>query len=337
MKPHRTIDEQLQILEDRGLAFDDKDLCKQVLTNVGYYRLSAYTYPLRKKKRREDRTTSCNYRYDDFSPGHTLDEAIQLYFFDETLRALLFKAIQRVEISLRTNIAYYSGKVDKFIHLDRSLLDPKACSKPARKNRDAYQEWSKNYNKQLKRSKNEDFIRHHQELYGYGANLPIWIAVEILDFGLSTRLFEFLPTALQSQISLKFGFTEGTLLESWLRNLNYMRNLSAHHSRLWNRTVITRAKRPNKNVVDETLDHIANSQISLKRIYPSLSVIAYMLSYICPQFEWRVELRKLIESFPAIKGINGEMLMGFPDGWRDLPLWDPEKVILNGQAYPNSL
>lgn len=62
-----------------------------------------------------------------------------------------------------------------------------------------------------------------------------------------------------------------------------------------------------------------------------------MLSYICPQFEWRVELRKLIESFPAIKGINGEMLMGFPDGWRDLPLWDPEKVILNGQAYPNSL
>ncbi|CRH93562.1 Abortive infection bacteriophage resistance protein [Chlamydia trachomatis] len=312
MKPHLSIDEQLQLLEDRGLAFDDKDLCKQVLTNVGYYRLSAYTYPLRKKKRREDRTTSCNYRYDDFSQGHTLDEAIQLYFFDETLRALLFKAIQRVEISLRTNIAYYSGKVDKFIHLDRSLLDPKACSKPARKNRDLYQEWSKNYNKQLKRSKNEDFIRHHQELYGYGANLPIWIAVEILDFGLSTRLFEFLPTALQSQISLKFGFTEGTLLESWLRNLNYMRNLSAHHSRLWNRTVITRAKRPNKNVVDETLDHIANSQISLKRIYPSLSVIAYMLSYICPQFEWRVKLRKLIESFSCYQGHQRRDVDGLP-------------------------
>ncbi|CAB0689117.1 Abi family protein [Corynebacterium diphtheriae] len=256
-KPHLTFGDQAAQLQLRGLIINNPDDCIGALEKIGYYRLSAYWYPFRKKKPKASRTTPFNYRLDEFEPKHTFEEAVALYRFDESLRRLLLEALGVIEIQLRTKIAYFAGKQDRFIHLKRELLDPIACCRvPKNSTQDSYQIWPHKYHKQIKRADWEDFIRHYQARYG--KDIPIWIATEILDFGGVSKLFDFLSKQLKNQIALSFGAKEGTVVAGWIRNFNYIRNVSAHHSRLWNRLVITRIQAPNRNVVDPGIFHLAD-------------------------------------------------------------------------------
>ncbi|MCG7234983.1 Abi family protein, partial [Corynebacterium sp. ACRQM] len=283
-KPHLTFEQQLALLEDRKLVIEDPANAIRALGKIGYYRLSAYWYPFRKNKPKYLRTTKFNYRYDEFEPNHSFEQALALYDFDSRLRLLLLEALGQIEIQLRTKIAYFAGEIDGFIHLRRSLLDKKECERvPRRSKQDSYSYWQENYKKQLKRARSEDFIRHHMERYG--EELPIWVATEILDFGSVSKLFEFLPKNVKNSIAPAFGTLQGNVLASWIRNFNYTRNIAAHHSRLWNRLIVTRIQAPNRSVVDPEIFHLADSRdpIAFKKIYPTLALIAYTLSYLEPR------------------------------------------------------
>lgn len=320
-KPHLTFGDQAAQLQLRGLIINNPDDCIGALEKIGYYRLSAYWYPFRKKKPKASRTTPFNYRLDEFEPKHTFEETVALYRFDESLRRLLLEALGVIEIQLRTKIAYFAGKQDRFIHLKRELLDPIACCRvPKNSTQDSYQIWLHKYHKQIKRAGREDFIRHYQARYGN--DIPIWIATEILDFGGVSKLFDFLPKQLKNQIALSFGAKEGTVVAGWIRNFNYIRNVSAHHSRLWNRLVITRIQAPNRNVVDPGIFHLADvkNPNQFKKIYPTLALVAYTLSFLDPENDWRNRMGALIEAFPAIKGLGPET-MGFPSNWAELAIW----------------
>lgn len=334
-KPHLSYEHQLRQLEERGLAVAENQRGIEVLKSVGYYRLSAYWYPLRAMKPGSARTTQWNYRFDHFRPGHSLEEVIDLYEFDARLRALTFEALQIVEIAFRAAIAYYAGKEDKYIHLQRGMLDEKKCSfVPKYRDKDSYSLWHIQYKKQLARARGEDFIRHHIERYG--SKLPIWIATEFLDFGSMTMLFSYLPRNIKNEISPSFGVLQGDSLASWMRNLNYVRNIVAHHSRLWNKFMVTRLVQPDRAIVDPGLYHLADSvdKDIFSKIYPSLAVIAYMLSFIEPANDWRYRMVSLIGSFPEVEGLNPVALMGFPNNWESLGIWKTDVALVNGAAIP---
>lgn len=323
-KPHLSIEQQLALLKARGLEITDEERCQQVLTQVGYYRIAAYLYPFRKLKPRRQRTTQWNYRYDDFEPGHSFTEAVNLYKFDEELRTLVFEGLTQIEVALRTSIAYHAGKRDKFIHLHRAELDENACSKiPKYNNVDSYTLWKKKYKEQLEQANGEDYIRHHLERYG--SQVPIWIATEFLAFGSIVHLFNYLPKDLKTQIANTFGAREGNILLSWVRNFNYVRNTIAHHSRLWNRLIVVRVKPPHRNVVGMGIVHLAekSNPQQFNKIYPTLALIAYSLSHVDPESNWNVRLANLLSRFPEIDGVSPENDMGFPADWNLLPLWTP--------------
>lgn len=333
-KPHLTFEQQLAQLQKRKLIVENPANAICALEKIGYYRLAAYWYPFRKDKPEDQRTTEFNYRYDEFKPNHSFEQAVALYDFDRRLRLLLLEALGVIEIQLRAKIAYFAGKIDGFIHLNRSLLDEEECGRvPHRNDRDSYSFWQDNYKKQLRRARSEDFIRHHMDCYG--RELPIWIATEILEFGSISKLFEFLPKNVKNNIAPAFGVLQGNIMASWIRNFNYTRNIAAHHSRLWNRLMVMRIQKPNRNVVDPGIFHLADSRNpnQFKKIYPTLALIAYTLSYLELQGNWRNRLVKLLEQFPEIDGL-GLQTMGFPDNWKELGLWRTDLTLVNGAAIP---
>ena len=98
-KPALTIDQQIDLLEKRGLSIPDHAQARRHLSNISYYRLSAYMLPYRVLD------SSGNY-LDQFVPGATWDDVYNLYKFDRKLRLLVFDAIERIEIALRTQVIY---------------------------------------------------------------------------------------------------------------------------------------------------------------------------------------------------------------------------------------
>ena len=106
-KPALTYDKQIELLESRGLQITDKARAKRHLSNVSYYRLSAYMLPF--KEMDENGVVK-----DKFLPNTTWDNVYDLYKFDRKLRLLVFDAIERIEIALRTQIIYQFLAHDNF-------------------------------------------------------------------------------------------------------------------------------------------------------------------------------------------------------------------------------
>lgn len=317
-KPHLTLDQQLQLLADRGLEIEDWELRKADLANIGYYRLAAYLYPFRRLKPSELRTTEWNFRFDEFEAGARFGDAIALYDFDCRLRRLLFDGLEKLEVSLRSQIANVAGEVDTQIHLRRDLLDPRECGKrPRGSNRDSYQLWFSKYREQLERASSEDFVKHHKARYGEA--LPVWVVMEIIDFGSVTYLFNFLPVATKNAIARRYGVTQGTIFASWLRSFNYIRNLVAHHARVWNRMMVTRPRIPGESALGPEVHHLTRSQSN--KVYPLIALLAYSLFSLDPINGWKHRASDVFNGFPELAEINLESAMGFPSDWQSLALW----------------
>lgn len=97
-KPPLTYSEQIELLKSRGVDFTDEQRAARHLANISYYRLSAYMLPYKKKEGERI--------IDNFKEGTTWDMIHQLYVFDRKLRLLVFDAIERLEIAIRTQIRY---------------------------------------------------------------------------------------------------------------------------------------------------------------------------------------------------------------------------------------
>ena len=102
-----SIDEQVRRLKQRGLIFDDESLAKAYLSNISYYRLRAYTYPFQDN---EGLTPSHHFIREDI---HFCD-IIALYRFDRQLRLLIFNALEKIEVAIRTKLTqlYAEAKQD---------------------------------------------------------------------------------------------------------------------------------------------------------------------------------------------------------------------------------
>ncbi len=324
-KPHLTFDQQIDLLSQRGLAIPNRDRALAALQVLGYYRLAAYLYPLRMPLDAGERAaTPTSYRKDTFVPGATFDEAVALSAFDRKLRLTVLQATELIEISLRTKVAYVLGASDPFGHLRRESLNEEACARRREgSDVDAFCEWLDLYGRLQSRAEKEDFVRHH--LHKYREPLPIWIAIEFLDFGAVTRLHSLMAKSHREEVARMHGVKGGGVFTSWIKQLNYLRNTAAHHSRMWNRTLLYPAARWNEHQVPQSLTHAASCPRD--KMYVPLAIAGALVRQIDPTSDWPRSLRTVVRKFPAVPNHSPESDMGFPQGWAELPLWsDPPQA-----------
>jgi len=294
-KPPLSFSDQAELLITRGLQAE-KDVLVQRLKEVNYYRLSAYWYPFREQNS------------ENLTPGSSFDVVWDRYIFDRQLRVIVMDAIERTEISIKTKLTnILTLKYGPFGYLDRVNLTNMTFER--------HRHLLHKLNTETSRSK-EAFIHHFQNKYTSEANLPLWMAIEIMDFGSMLTLFRGADQYAKREIANEYGVS-AKIMESWLLTLNYIRNLCAHHGRLWNRVLPLKPILP-KASKTPAFHHPVS--IPSDRVFTILTILLYLIGYIAPQSAWPSRLIDLWgKKHPVIPLGN----MGFPNNWVNSPIWIP--------------
>lgn len=328
-KPHLPYDQQLSLMAQRGMTYSDRGRVLRTLKRIGYYRLSAYSYPFRDPIDKRQPNGALEGRADNFIAGTSFEQVNALYEFDRKLRSCLATALETLELGLAVHIGYVAGKRSPFAHLSPQFLDSDECGKPSRESvhQDVHEAWLARYEKHRLEAKNEDYVKHFT--INYESKLPIWVATEILSFGSLVRLFSLLDKADRTTIASALGVKNGNVLHGWLLSLNVLRNHCAHHGRVWNRVLAYPPGRLPSAVVQDDVKHLASiDDVGRGKLYFMAALLAYFVIRIDPDSHWPRTFRSLLKKFPAVQGITPENAMGFPAGWADQPIWNyaPEKA-----------
>ena len=292
-KTYLTPAQHIALLKMRGLQISDEHLAESYLVNVGYYRLSAYFYPLLEMPKE-------NHIY---KPQATFGKVVDMYNFDSRLRTLLFSKIEKIEVAIRSTLANFvaeeTGSIFWVTDASNYL------------NLDRYNTLMNVIDKEYTGSK-EDFIEHFKAAYSEPYP-PAWMILEIMPFGNMAHIYMNLSApGVKKKIAQHFGL-QPPVFTSWLLVLSGLRNLCCHHSRVWNKILPIRPAEP-RRIVHPWIDPTkTNSQ----RLYFRCAMIAYLLRTIDPKNAFKAELKALFADYPNID----IAAMGFPVEWVREPLW----------------
>lgn len=312
-KPPLTYREQVELLKSRGVSFADEQEAEMHLANISYYRLSAYMLPYKKKVGGDI--------IDQFKEGTTWEMIYRLYAFDRKLRLIVFDAIERLEIAIRTQIIYQlSHKYGSHWQDNANIFHPET-TKTLRDGRkvtfDAYGEIQKHIKEQLHNNKAEVFIKHYSSKYDRPENPPSWMSVEVMYFNHLSRICTGLKKRADiNGIASYFALPPQTFC-SWLHAINYLRNLCAHHARVWNRDMNII---PEKLLFSKSLDWISNPDtVQRSKAYYFFCMLNYLLQTANPTSPFKQRLIDLLEEYRDVVSLNA---MGFPNNWKDEKIWE---------------
>lgn len=293
-KPALTFRQQLELLETRGMKIGDHAAAESFLADTNYYRVSAYCIPFQGKR-------------DEFHLGATFENVRALYDFDRKLRACVIQGLERFEIAFKTSVAnHLADRYGAFAHTVAANFAPRL----------GHLEWHSKLIEEIERSQ-ETFIEHYKAKYEGFPLLPIWMAVEVMSFGGLSKLYRGMKPEDQLVISRRFNLAP-PVLTSWVHTLVVIRNLCAHHSRLWNRVLGVAPVIPR----NDPNWHPPSFRES-KRTAAALFAMNHLLkklqlgSVIAPA--WRKSIVDLCNAGVPVRDFESQM--GFPIGWRTHPLW----------------
>lgn len=292
VKPFRSYDDQIALLESRALSVPDHALARHILQHHNYYRLSAYRFPFETAK-------------DQFAPGTCFDDLWHLYRFDRGLRLLVGEACKSLEISVRARWAYALGER----HGELAYEMPNIFRHVQR-----HTQHLASLDREISRS-HEVFLAHYRNTYQM-QRTPIWAACEVMSFGLLSRFYQNLKqTSLQKKIANTYQLSPGGLT-SLLLHTTYLRNLCAHHSRLWNRsftiTVALPTSRPASLISSLNTDPAAE-----RLVYNSLVLLGHVMDTVSVSPDWTSRLKAHLLTLNRPNHTE----MGFPLNWEQLPFW----------------
>ena len=281
MKQAKTFDEQVEIIKNKGFIIEDKEDCKNFLQQANYYRLSAYFLPFKRKD-------------GSYESNISFHQIQRIYEFDSRLRAIIFNAIETIELYLRTQFAYYSAHIHGPLgYMDDHIYNFKHNDK----------KFKQLLHNCIEENKRTLVVRHHKEKYH--GQFPIWVIIEFFSMGMLSYFYSDLQSKDQKQLAKNTYKTSVACLKSWLRCITDLRNRCAHYSRLYAWSFPALPKIPKE------FDFIPNRQlfsqiIVLKFLYPDHSKWS---SHILAQ------LNALIEEYAH--DISLEQI-GFPENWKEL-------------------
>lgn len=318
LKPWLALPEQLALLQERGLTVGNRDAALDYLERLGYYRLSGYWYPLRAVDLEASLAQGHVVRSDTFVAGSRFDHVVRLYVFDKKLRLLALDALERIEMAVRVDVAHLLGQRDPLAHENPACLHGNFAKKRIHHGTGAgkteHQVWLEKYRTLVQRARKQTFVQHHLRHYG---TLPIWAAVEVWDFGLLSKLFAGMQFADQAQIAATYGAPSGQAFAQWLRSLNFIRNVAAHHSRLWNINVVERSAVPPG----------WPAELDNARPFFYFGLMLHLLGVICPRSGWGQRLADLLTTdFPAARNPGLSLAdFGAFEGWAQAVPWGGQR------------
>lgn len=223
-KPSQNITQLLDTLIQRGLEIDPKNQVEftRFLVDVNYYRVSGYWRYFQEAPHLGDNRFKAN-----ITSEHILD----VYGFDAGLRIILLEGLAAFEIALRSRFAYYfAQKLDPSVYVSRKIYEELESS--SSEDSRPLDNLMTSMTSDLEKSK-EPFILRYREK---GLNPPIWVAVEAFSMGTVSKMYKLLNNEdIRYQVSKSFAMPDPTVAESIFRSFTLLRNVCAHHGRIWNR------------------------------------------------------------------------------------------------------
>jgi abortive infection bacteriophage resistance protein len=283
LKPALSPADLLAHLQNRGLRVPDPVRALQTLEYVGYYRLLIYMRPLQQAGPPKT-----------FVKGAEFDDVLSLYEFDRELRLLCLDGIERIEVALRAAIVSQVAVQ----HGPHFFLEPRHFEKL---------EYFVEFYQAAAKARYSG-VQHYRERYDDPPLAPVWTIMEALTYGQLSHLFSRLALGHRKQVALRFGFDE-SILVSWFRSLNMLRNMCAHHNRLWNFQMLVDQPKAAKRM--------RNEFPSTDRFYARAVVLATLLDAAGHGAGWRRRLVELIDRYPTVPTAS----MGFPADWRSRSFW----------------
>jgi abortive infection bacteriophage resistance protein len=292
-KPPLSLDQQADLLLSRGMA-GDRDLMIERLSVVNYYRLSGYWHPFRMSGS------------DNLRTGTAFDSIWERYVFDRQLRLVVMDAVERIEVATRTRLSY------TLTHLN---ADPFEYATEITALPGLMETHRDKFLKELRdtlTTNRELFVTHFKSKYGSDHSyMPVWMACEVMTFGCMLTLFRHSPADVKRDVASYFDVHD-SVFQSWLLTLNTVRNICAHHARLWNRVIGTKPRIPKKDIVWHDPVEITND-----RMFGVLTICKHCIDQIAPQSSWSDRFRRLLKAYPDMP-IAG---MGFPSDWEESDIW----------------
>lgn len=295
------VTEQIDLLKSRGMVIKDLQYAQQILQFISFFRLKAYWLPFEVPSEGNGARS--------FQERTTFEDVLAFYFFDRNLRLLVLNAIEIVEVAFRAqwvnHIALRHGPRG-FLELNNYKTNKEELKAKSIEN-------FKNLEKECERSR-APFIVHYNKKYTYPKELPIWLAAEIISLGLLSRFYQGLKNPKDRQVIAKsFGLDE-KVFTSFAHHISHVRNICAHHGRLWNWRFKFRMRVPNK---PSNLSKVMRTTDS-DRLYNTLIMLDYLLNIITPGNNWKDQVVELIDKFSALDPAKE---MGFPSQWRTSSTW----------------
>jgi abortive infection bacteriophage resistance protein len=295
-RPLETV-ELVQRLISRGMVIEDIPNAEHILNHINYYRLSAYWRIFENNPVIEGHI---------FRPGTTLDRVERMYRFDSEIRHLLMKEIEKVEASLRRGWAgHLSLKYGAFAHQNRGLFTNQGM-------------WAKSLEK-LKEDygrSEEQFAKHYLANYPNLELPPIWVCTELLTLGSLSKLIVNLAEPKDRQAISRSYYLDEVVFMSFLHHLVILRNMVAHHSRIWNRRFVFRFKLP-KNPILGLCDSFNLDKEKVNSLYNTLVMITYLSMKIDLKSTTSRQIIELLGRYPEIDPRS----MGFPPRWQEMRIW----------------
>ncbi|PHS13770.1 MAG: hypothetical protein COA78_06685 [Blastopirellula sp.] len=293
-KPWLSYDAQITLLQNRGLIIDDKAKAWKFISHINYYRFSGYCLAFETERH-------------TLKEGTTFDQICEAYRFDTTLRDLLFEAVEAIELDFRTIIAHSFGEnPGPFGYTDASSFDP----------RFSHMTWLERLEEEVERSR-ELFVSQFKHKYTEYPLLPIWMMMEIMSFSNLSLMYKNLLRDYQKPIANRYKLQPRTL-KSWIHHIVYIRNLCAHHSRIWDRDWKIKPNLPPANHWNPPL--ISNNS----SLFVTLLILKKMMDCV-PAIrnsfvqDWKTRIMQHIDNPPPVSNANERM--GLTVNWKAHPIW----------------
>ena len=309
-KKFKTLDEQIDILKEKGLVIDDVDYVKDILLRENYFFLSGYRHLLLKSKTEKS-----------FLPGANFREMYALFNFDRQIRNIIFKNLLIIENNIKSIFSYQLSK--KYGYKEKDYLRPSNFTNNPEKFRQV-NDLIKKMKRQIRiNGAQHSATKHYLDSYGY---VPMWIVVKVLSFGIVCELYTIMKKEDQVEISYIYHIDPTTLC-IYLPILSNYRNLCAHEDILYD----YRTQRP---IPDTTL----HSNLNIPKqdgeyIYGKDDLFALMiiLKRMLSKDEFKLLINELNYEIDVLEGklktIKIDKLLdaiGFPINFREISYLEKE-------------
>ena len=305
-KPAYSLIEQITLLKSRGMLFKNETDAVSCLKNISYYRLKGYWWDLQVDK--------INHQ---FEHNVYFEDVIERYNFDKELRIILFNAIELIEISLRTKMIYHlSLAYGGLWYKNENLFEKVPLKLKDGSQTTVYDNTISELQKEFNRSQ-EIFVQDHKKRYP-NQDADAWKLLEVASLGTLSKLFKNLKHQLpeKSTISKEMGLNLHSELSSWLEAITYVRNIIAHHSRLWSKNMVKKPIFDIKNPIGVWFQNPI-TPVQIKKPFIIISCLVYQCKIIDKNNRIQKDILELFRRYPSISIYK----LGFLNYWDKEPIW----------------